>query len=920
MFHSLWLRNWLGVAGTRKDRRRSAARNRKTVRLMLESLEDRLTPSATVQTAGSYAELANAVAADTAANTSYVIQITQSFQFNAGDQVTISKLGAGSTLTIEGQNGSNYTLTGNGNRLFTVGSGQNVIFDDLTLTGGSGVSSGGAIENQGGNVTLSNVTVKGNAVTGANAEGGGIYVSGGGNLTIQGGSVLESNSALGTNNSGGNAQGGGVYFNSSSNGSTLVIRDSTFDNNSAQGGKGANGATPGAAGGNGGEGDGGGVFVTGSGWDVTLIGDTFLDNSAIGGVGGNGAAGSNATASNSSGGTGGAGGEGGSASGGAADFVVSSTSGAGIGTLTILNDSNNPSTMIQNSVVGGSGGSGGAGGTSTGTAGNSDGGAGGDALDAEGGALAIESDVQGTITVNIGNTTFYANVVAGGNGGAGGAAGKGGSGTAGTVGTNQIGGAADGGGVSLEPAGGTITMVNSTVAKNSDTAGLDGDGKTLASTASGSGIYDDSPATVILDNNTITQNTITGALSTAGAGITIAAGNPTLLNNLIQGDSSIGSSNPDLAVVNTSTPLSNASNNFISSISPNAVSSTSNIIGNSQIQLGSVVGVDSNNQLTGGPIYYPLLSGVASIGAGTTSDLSTIAGVEGTTSANAVDEIGYSRSGTSSIDLGAVQYQPLTQPSGLINPSSQTVMAGSSVSFTASASGYPAPTVQWQVSTDGGKTFTNISGATSTTLTLNNVSLALNGFEYRAVFTNSLGSATTSAAILTVQTAPAITSGNSAVFTVGQGGSFVVTTTGSPTPSLTISGALPSGVTFHDNGNGTGILEGAPAAGTNGTYTVTIVAHNGAGSDAVQSFTLTVSPASVVTASTPPFVPPVLKTPFLLHLFDLLLGGVETINANDTETMTDSLFGIPLLVSNYDSSGNLTSVTFLGFNVTFLFA
>jgi hypothetical protein len=59
--------------------------------------------------------------------------------------------------------------------------------------------------------------------------------------------------------------------------------------------------------------------------------------------------------------------------------------------------------------------------------------------------------------------------------------------------------------------------------------------------------------------------------------------------------------------------------------------------------------------------------------------------------------------------------------------------------------------VQWQVSTDGGSTWSNISGATSTTFTLGTTTTSENGYEYRAVFTNSLGSATTTVALLTVQ-------------------------------------------------------------------------------------------------------------------------------------------------------------------------
>src|SRR5208337_4446719 len=102
---------------------------------------------------------------------------------------------------------------------------------------------------------------------------------------------------------------------------------------------------------------------------------------------------------------------------------------------------------------------------------------------------------------------------------------------------------------------------------------------------------------------------------------------------------------------------------------------------------------------------------------------------------------------------------------------------------------------------------------------------------------------------LTVNQAPAITSANSAAFTVGTAGSFTVTTTGSPTPSLSETGALPSGVTFVAHSDGTATLSGTPAAGAGGTYPLTFTAHNGVGSDATQSFTLTVNQAPAITSA-----------------------------------------------------------------------
>lgn len=86
--------------------------------------------------------------------------------------------------------------------------------------------------------------------------------------------------------------------------------------------------------------------------------------------------------------------------------------------------------------------------------------------------------------------------------------------------------------------------------------------------------------------------------------------------------------------------------------------------------------------------------------------------------------------------------------------------------------------------------------------------------------------------------APAITSAGSATFTVGTAGTFTVMATGTPAPTLSETGALPSGVTF---AAATGKLAGTPAAGSAGSYALTITAHNGAGADAVQNFSLTVN-------------------------------------------------------------------------------
>ncbi len=81
-------------------------------------------------------------------------------------------------------------------------------------------------------------------------------------------------------------------------------------------------------------------------------------------------------------------------------------------------------------------------------------------------------------------------------------------------------------------------------------------------------------------------------------------------------------------------------------------------------------------------------------------------------------------------------------------PQSQTVCSGTSVSFTSAATGDPAPTVKWQTSTNG-TTWTDISGATTATLTFV-AAAADNGKQYRAVWTNTSNAVNSTAAVLTV--------------------------------------------------------------------------------------------------------------------------------------------------------------------------
>jgi hypothetical protein len=187
-----------------------------------------------------------------------------------------------------------------------------------------------------------------------------------------------------------------------------------------------------------------------------------------------------------------------------------------------------------------------------------------------------------------------------------------------------------------------------------------------------------------------------------------------------------------------------------------------------------------------------------------------------------------------------------TVPVVSLNPTDQTRNAGQTATFTAAATGSPAPTVQWQVSTNG-TTWTNISGATSTTYTTLPTLAADNGKQYRAVFTNGAGSAITTAATLTVYYAPTVTTHpTNQTVNAGQTATFTAAASGNPTPAVQWQ-ASPNGTIWSDISGATSAAYSFTASTADNGKQYRSVFTNFLGSATSNAATLTVNYAPTVT-------------------------------------------------------------------------
>jgi Putative Ig domain len=258
-----------------------------------------------------------------------------------------------------------------------------------------------------------------------------------------------------------------------------------------------------------------------------------------------------------------------------------------------------------------------------------------------------------------------------------------------------------------------------------------------------------------------------------------------------------------------------------------------------------------SNAQVGGPTYTVTATASSGLTVSFSIDSSatSVCSISGST-------VSFKAAGTCKIDAnqaGNSDYQAASEASQSFSVTSSgpaitsadhaTATVGSSFSFEVTTSGTPTPKLKKKGALPKGLTFTDNGNGTGT---ISGTAAYKTGKVYSLTIEATFGTGKTKQVItqaftLTDDEAPTITSAAKKSDKVAHAFSFTVKTEAYPAASsITETGALPSGVSFTNNANGTATLGGTPAAGTEGTYSITIKASNGIGTPGTQSFSLVV--------------------------------------------------------------------------------
>jgi hypothetical protein len=169
----------------------------------------------------------------------------------------------------------------------------------------------------------------------------------------------------------------------------------------------------------------------------------------------------------------------------------------------------------------------------------------------------------------------------------------------------------------------------------------------------------------------------------------------------------------------------------------------------------------------------------------------------------------------------------VVQPPAFTSASSATFTVGDPGMFTVATSGYPAPALTKSGALPAGLTLVANGNGTDT---LSGTPTKGKKSSVKLIATNVDGTSTQTLTI-TVVASPTISAKSAQSVIAGRAVKDTVKTTGFPTPAITESGSLPTGVSFTPNKGSSkdAKLSGKPQAGTEGTYVLTFTATNSSG-------------------------------------------------------------------------------------------
>lgn len=242
-----------------------------------------------------------------------------------------------------------------------------------------------------------------------------------------------------------------------------------------------------------------------------------------------------------------------------------------------------------------------------------------------------------------------------------------------------------------------------------------------------------------------------------------------------------------------------------------------------------------------------------------------------------------------------------------VQPNDWTACEASSTTLAAAANAKPNCTAIWQYSTDGGFSFstlpmggvyssssTTVSNITTTTLTINPVALAMNGYSYRALFTNNRGATPSFDGILTVIPSPTANAGPATSPICGAGSSNSL---GGSIGGSAITGTWTSdaGGTFSPNAT-TLNATWTPPIGFVGTANLTLTATGGGCAPATDSKAQLVGEAVSAVTITPASA-------------SICLNAIQALTVSSSTTSSVSSGTINLSIPNNSSAGTSNTLS-----------